>query len=549
MRDIISKYESVLGGKPEKKRKFGLLNKIKDSVTGDYFIYSSDIPKKIKLTILDAHGLDKRTNLNLVINNDRVGANDSSFILSNDFISIHSKGARLGRVPGMSLKLALAHIVKIENKLDSTFIQMTDGYEFEIPTNVIIQTDVEINIPKVDSFFKCLNEIVQNYESKINTEEILNYDDLSRYEAQCAVPQYDPFIKIAESLIEKNDLIDSKKLIAKAWSHLNFQVGTETFVEKANPIFDYIYNANVNIEVVESKFYHKSGDSYTALCRLNEINSKFENIKSDKLDKAIAIHKDCFSKDFSKFSLEKRKVLVVAENLPRVQTNTYLQLNREIIPSTEMFPQNNPRIGEIYIAHPYKQLYFERSKYEENLTSERLNEFFKLMRCLGAEKIYFKTNSSSMNQEISSKQVGTKTSADINGVNVGVKTDSERSTDGKEQLDITSSYALEYEPTRAPYLPNDLFWYNYEPEWQRIVDDRLNGNLNHTKSEIKSEAFKALSQNESQSLEAEISDNKLPVKNSVGFGLNRKKSKDQTHKKSINVSIDIYFKHKDHLIN
>lgn len=110
-----------------------------------------------------------------------------------------------------------------------------------------------------------------------------------------------------------------------------------------------------------------------------------------------------------------------------------------------------------------------------------------------------------------------------------------------------ASYTLEFQPSKKPYLPENLFWYNHESEWQRIADDRLNGNLNSAKSLIKSDVFSALSNSEAVSLETEISANKIPVGGSHNFTTSKKQN--QSNKESIEVQIEVYFKDKEELLD
>lgn len=551
MNEIINRYEDVLTRKPKKKSSFGLLNNLIDTFTGDFSIFTNDIPKQRKTILLETHNLDLRTNTKLIVDNDRVGNNDSSMLVTEEFISIHSDKDIFGGIK-LELKIPLKRIKKIENKLDTVFITTLEkddknkNVEFNFPINLIIQSDIEINIPKIESLFNLLNEIIDNIKVKEDLDKIYTKEELIDYEKECNYPSYKPFIKFADNLIKKGDLEEARKMINKAWQYLNKQIGEESFLGTDYPLYHYILNSNINIEIVESKYYHGLGDSYTGLCRLEEVSKKFEDFNSEVLNEAILLHKKKFKKDFLSFPIEKRKVIIITEEFPTKKPKTYIQLNQETLPTRDIFPHMNPRNGEVYIAHPYKPIYFERDNFEEKLTSERLNEFFRILRCLGAEEISYESNSSFFNEELtsSSKTIGAEASTPKVRVSQKIEVSSNEHTSVK--TDNRASYIIEYEPTKKPYLPSDLFWYKHESDWQRIVDDRLNGNNILAKSKIVSDVFTALSSSESFNLESEISLNKLPIGGSKRF--NKNSSKNKKGEASISVVVKIKFKHKEELV-
>ncbi|MGB5981651.1 MAG: hypothetical protein WBG46_05865 [Nonlabens sp.] len=288
------------------------------------------------------------------MDNDRVGSKDSSLIIADKYLSLYSNQSVVGKKTTLSLKLPFDHISRIENKLGTVFITTCNNKEFRIPTDLIIQSDVSINLAKIKPLFELLQEIISSTTTKCNASNIKFRDELDNYYDNYEYPFYDPFISYADKMIEEGQLIIARDYIKKAWEVLNKQVGTDSFAVSSHPLFNYIYQSNEDIEVIESKYYHKTGDSYTGLCRLDEINRKFKDVKSNKLEQALSLHKQSFKKDFFELPQERRKVVVITDQLPTEKTKTYLQLNKEIVPSKDIFPHSNPKTGEIYVAHPYK---------------------------------------------------------------------------------------------------------------------------------------------------------------------------------------------------
>lgn len=45
---------------------------------------------------------------------------------------------------------------------------------------------------------------------------------------------------------------------------------------------------------------------------------------------------------------------------------------------------------------------------------------------------------------------------------------------------------MKYDLMRKPYVPDKLVWYPEQPQWQRLVDSRLGGNLLEYSETVKS---------------------------------------------------------------
>lgn len=148
------------------------------------------------------------------------------------------------------------------------------------------------------------------------------------------------------------------------------------------------------------------------------------------------------------------------------------------IPSCMKFPMGHPTVNQLYIGHPFNpSLYMPFEQSEELFFLDKVHEFRYLLECLGAEEI---TITSIKGKEVTEFRDGNnhyEVDGGVKRLSVGV----EVNTQYKNQNDSSShshrSMIVKLDPLQKPFLPDGLIWYNEMPQWQRLVQSRLHGNL------------------------------------------------------------------------
>ncbi len=104
-----------------------------------------------------------------------------------------------------------------------------------------------------------------------------------------------------------------------------------------------------------------------------------------------------------------------------------------------------------------------------------------------------------------------------------------------QQEDIFDSRAKTqiFNPVKAPYIPNDLLWYPHEQTWERLYQQRINGNILKHHEIISSKSAISISNSEKINL-------KLAFKNYfVDAGLNINHSLEETFEQNESVEWEI----------
>lgn len=148
------------------------------------------------------------------------------------------------------------------------------------------------------------------------------------------------------------------------------------------------------------------------------------------------------------------------------------------IPACIDFPIGHPVAGTLYIGNPVvANMYKPFEDYEFEFFSSKVNEFCRLMQCLGATEISIRT--------LKGKKISSATANELHvDGSVGIKTHSvsaEVQINDHQKQDKSSHTEIEivqrFAPSLKPYIPKDLVWYKEEADWQSKVAQRLNGNM------------------------------------------------------------------------
>lgn len=218
---------------------------------------------------------------------------------------------------------------------------------------------------------------------------------------------------------------------------------------------------------------------------------------------------DFFDEEYSKLFLSlpynERKVLIPVKNYTDLSQEHITVLKMDRLPSEMDFPIGHPVANQVYVGHPYlPQKYIPFENYQLELIEDKVREFCQIAQCLGAIEITIDTENSSQSN-------GTRNyTQDINGTieykGVGVSGGRKRS--GSKSLIEEISQAINlhqtFVPTKDPYLPEKTVWYQNEPSWQRLFNQRMNGGLTQHEERIETRKNQVVDNHELQEVKAEL---------------------------------------------
>ena len=251
-----------------------------------------------------------------------------------------------------------------------------------------------------------------------------------------------------------------------------------------------------------------------------------------------------FLTHFTEIPVKDRNIITIAKTDRLFKSDHLTLLNYDNLPQVH-FPMSHPKINHSYIVHPYKtDSYLPIENYDYELLNDRLNEFFYFLQCLGATSISYEVVEDESSQQASrSQQSHGQNNRNSNynersnngqyggsaGVNLGfVKAEVSGSSsyansgsnygEGGYQQDQSQEAVMNsslrnflrmgrnqtFDPLQKPYIPNDLIWYPNEYTWQRIAQQRLNGNMLSHSETLSSSQSETLSISEIASINEEL---------------------------------------------
>lgn len=168
------------------------------------------------------------------------------------------------------------------------------------------------------------------------------------------------------------------------------------------------------------------------------------------------------------------------------------------------FPVGHPQANTLYVAHPVRKGYYlPYDGAEDRVFQDKVDDFIRLVQCLGATEISFRSLSGrSVSETFNSGYEG---GLDYRGITRNANLGSEGSASGDYSRNTSKEigHSRRFDPVRPPYCPDDIKWLEYDPSWQSLVKQRLDGNILEYTMRISSED--AMSTNSSQKMSLKVS--------------------------------------------
>ncbi len=275
-------------------------------------------------------------------------------------------------------------------------------------------------------------------------------------------------------------------------------------LEKINP-------TNLSwLNKIKGEILEKQQDVYGALQHFQTAFTITEE-HDEKLkigQQILKLYQD-FKTQFTNLPFANRKFVLIDNEYKDLSLNEFIVLKKNDLPDLK-FPVGHPLEKELYVGHPYKDgLYIPLDNYEEFLFLDRYQEFRYFLQCLGAKKIAIESrrgkNSSTM--QTSENEMKGEVNVGKMGVNIAsgkaeIKNEQASINTETDKKNRTTTQLLN--PTRKPYLPDDLRWFPHESDWQGIYNQRVNGVLLNHNEIISSESIKFVSAGEKKNLKAQL---------------------------------------------
>lgn len=173
------------------------------------------------------------------------------------------------------------------------------------------------------------------------------------------------------------------------------------------------------------------------------------------------------------------------------------------LPSCVKFSMGHPVANQLYIGHPYNpELYVPYEESEDLFFVDKVHELCYLLECLGAEEICITSVKGKSVEEMNNLSSNVGGSADIKlfSGEGNVQQDSGSQSEAKDVTKRTMK--MVFEPTKKPYVPEGLIWYEEQPQWKRLVQSRIGGNMLEYNEFVSSSSTKFVSSSEKKDVTA-----------------------------------------------
>nr|DAS36024.1 MAG TPA: Protein of unknown function (DUF533) [Caudoviricetes sp.] len=280
--------------------------------------------------------------------------------------------------------------------------------------------------------------------------------------------------------------------------------------------------------------FYKAAQAYDSLKNLDKGNleafSQYSKEEQNNYHNYLTHFKD--------LPLHERKIITISKTDDLFKSEHVTLLNIKKLPELH-FPQYHPKVNQTYIAHPYKtDSYLPIENYDYELLNDRLNEFFYILQCLGATSITFETIKEENKEENNHSNLKAEAEAKtkIAGGKVGVDYDSLMNSSLRDYLKMERTQT--FDPEKRPYIPKDVVWFPSEFSWQRLAQQRLNGNFLSHDEVLSSSQTQTLDRNEILDVNAELK----MLFTSVKAGVHYQEEKEIKQNRDFSCRISVKFK-------
>ena len=233
-------------------------------------------------------------------------------------------------------------------------------------------------------------------------------------------------------------------------------------------------------------------------------NSREVAIKKDDALNDFKTADEEYCNHFLELPYNERKILMPVKEYSDLMVDHIAVLNMKLLEKID-FPIGHPIANQLYIGHPYlphKYLPFEN--YQLELIEDKVREFCHIAGCLGATEITIDSNNSS------SSNMSSNRTSDINGgvdyklVSAKGGVTKNKKTNIIEEINKVISLHQTFTPTKKPYIPDDTVWYQNEPSWQRLFEQRMNSGICEHEERIEVRKSQMVDNNELTDVKAEL---------------------------------------------
>lgn len=184
------------------------------------------------------------------------------------------------------------------------------------------------------------------------------------------------------------------------------------------------------------------------------------------------------------------------------------------LPHSIEFPMGRPQPG-LYVAHPVKtHQYYPIETAEEQIFMDKVQDFCMLVQGLGATEVTFSSNKGISVSQGMKDSFNVNANVGVKGVNIGGSYGQTGSYDQDYTMGQQKELVQRFTPEYAPFI-QPLEWLDEDPQWQKLVKQRMNGGITEYNYKISSQ--EALHTNSTETDEVKANFEYMMVKVNGGY--------------------------------
>ena len=278
----------------------------------------------------------------------------------------------------------------------------------------------------------------------------------------------------------------------------NVEYGSELFAELE--LRRYLACAQLG-DIVEAR------KSSLMVARFANEDWKYDNgvsVQEDSKNDFYGFDEEYVS-SFMTLPYKERKVLLIVEKYDDLSQKRVAVLSDKCDFSQFSFPIGHPIANQVYIGHPLiPNKYIPFEDYQLEFVEDKVREFCEFVQDLGATEITIECLNSSSNEKNTSG--GRTISGEVSGMvrSVAGNVETNYSHHLIDELSKSISLHQTFQPYKKPVLHPNMIWYQNEPSWQRLYNQRMNGGLSTHEERIETKKSQVIDGKELIDVMAEI---------------------------------------------
>lgn len=234
-------------------------------------------------------------------------------------------------------------------------------------------------------------------------------------------------------------------------------------------------------------------------------NDEDDEIRQHAIKDLYALD-NAYNERFLNRPYNERKIIMPVRQYPIALNQESINvLNIKNLPSELDFPIGHPIANQLYIGHPFlPHKYLPFDNYQLELIDDKVREFCSIVQALGATNISVECLNSQASESEGSQQKGVGGHVNYKLLEINGSYNDNYSRRLMEELSHSLQLHQTFSPISAPKLPANLVWYENEPSWKRLYNQRMSGNLLSHEERVESRKSQMIDGREMKEIKGEI---------------------------------------------